>query len=192
MILSDKGIQKYMENKQLIIEPFHESQLQPASVDLRLDRHFLVIDEYSVTNLSLNEPARYREMEKDVITIPPKTFILANTMETIILPAHLTAFVEGRSSIGRLGLFVQNAGWVDPGFQGTITLELYNANRVPITIEAGRRICQLVIGVLDQEATPYSGKYLGQLKATESRIYFDEELLVHSNSQRKDSFKIFD
>ncbi|MCZ6729704.1 MAG: dCTP deaminase, partial [SAR324 cluster bacterium] len=87
-----------------------------------------------------------------------------------------TAFVEGRSSIGRIGLFVENAGWVDPGFEGELTLELYNANRQPIRLQAGRRICQLVFARMDQPASvPYRGKYQGQRKPMGSRIYQDSE-----------------
>ena len=82
--------------------------------------------------------------------IPPHGFVLGTTLEWIKLPNNITAFVEGRSSIGRLGLFIQNAGWVDPGFEGNITLELYNANQVPIELSSGRRICQLVFAELDQ------------------------------------------
>ncbi len=73
-------------------------------------------------------------IEKDEIVIPPHSFLLATTVEFIRLPANVTAFVEGRSSIGRMGLFIQNAGWVDPGFEGTITLELFNANRLPLRL----------------------------------------------------------
>ena len=85
--------------------------------------------------------------------------------------------VEGRSSLGRLGLFIQNAGWVDPGFHGEITLELFNANRCAIKLQAGRRIGQLVFARMDQAArNPYRGKYQGQRGATGSRVFLDEEL----------------
>ena len=88
----------------------------------------------------------------------PGQFVLATTMEYFELPDDLTAFVEGRSSLGRMGLFIQNAGWVDPGFKGEITLELYNANRCAIELKAGRRIGQLVFAKMDSAAlNPYSG-----------------------------------
>jgi dCTP deaminase len=97
-------------------------------------------------------------------------------MEYVKLPDDLTSFVEGRSSIGRMGLFIQNAGWVDPGFEGQITLELYNANSLPIRLEAGRRICQLVFCKMDQVAeNPYRGKYQGQRGTTGSRVFKDSE-----------------
>lgn len=85
--------------------------------------------------------------------------------------------VEGRSSLGRLGLFIQNAGWVDPGFHGEITLELFNANRCAIRLQAGRRIGQLVFARMDRAAqNPYRGKYQGQRGTTGSRVFLDEEL----------------
>ena len=102
--------------------------------------------------------------------------MLATTMEYVTLPDNLTAFVEGRSSLGRMGLFIQNAGWVDPGFRGEITLELFNANRCAIELRAGRRVGQLVLAEMDAPALhPYSGKYQGQTGATGSRVYLDPE-----------------
>jgi len=118
----------------------------------------------------------YVEIRKERIVIPPHTFLLAVTREFIRLPAHITAFVEGRSSIGRIGLFIQNAGWVDPGFEGRITLELYNANRLPIRLESGRRICQIVFARMDAPASrPYSGKYQHQAEAVGSRVFQERD-----------------
>lgn len=187
MILSDKTIRKYLDEGALRIDPLEDDQIkdspyrmgvqiQPASVDLRLGMHFLKLNENDIACIDLEQPASYVSIERDEIILPPKSFILATTMEYIKLPDHLTAFVEGRSSIGRMGLFIQNAGWVDPGFEGEITLELYNANQLPIRLKAGRRICQLVLAQMDQAAQfPYRGKYQGQRNATGSRIYKDRE-----------------
>ncbi|MCD1160126.1 dCTP deaminase [Peribacillus frigoritolerans] len=191
MILSNKTILKKIKEQELIIEPLKQSQLQPASIDLRIGNHFLTIDEYSTPLISLDKPAAYKEIYKDHIIIPPQAFIIGTTIEVIKLPNNMSAFVEGRSSIGRLGLFIQNAGWVDPGFEGHITLELYNANRVPIELKAGRRICQLVLAALDQETTPYIGKYYGQNKANESQVYLDEES-EDLSFKREWKFKEFD
>lgn len=191
MILTGKTILEKLENRQLNIEPIAKSQVQPASVDLRLGTHFLMVNEHITPLILLDKPTEYREVNQDVIIIPPHSFILGTTLEYINLPNNITAFVEGRSSIGRLGLFIQNAGWVDPGFQGHITLELYNANSVPIQLKAGRRICQLVLASLDKEATPYLGKYCGQHKTTESRIYLDEEA-SSLKAGIKQKFKQFD
>lgn len=174
MILSGKTIHSKVKDGRLVISPFEPNNIQPASIDLRINNHFLDLDIHQSTNLSLERPAEYRDIYvDDYIIIPPQSFILATTMEYIELPTTLTAFVEGRSSIGRLGLFIQNAGWIDPGFKGHITLELFNANRLPIELTVGRRVCQLVFAKVDQEAHQYDGKYIGQQKATSSRIYQD-------------------
>ncbi len=163
-----------LESKELSITPLTDEQIQPASVDMRLGQHYLKVNEHKTGLISLDEAINYEEIEAEEIVIPPHSFLLATTQEYIKLPNHVTAFVEGRSSIGRIGLFIQNAGWVDPGFEGQITLELYNANRLPIKLNAGRRICQLVFALMDQEAqTPYEGKYQGQINAVGSRVYQD-------------------
>ena len=108
--------------------------------------------------------------------LEPSKFVLASTQEKISVPNHLAAFVAGRSSVGRLGLQIQNAGFVDSGFQGQITLELYNQSEKPILLKAGVRICQLVFFQLDETTEqPYSGKYQGQEGATGSRLYKDFE-----------------
>ena len=118
----------------------------------------------------------YKTIQTDTYLLLPGQFVLATTMEYFRLPEDLTAFVEGRSSLGRMGLFIQNAGWVDPGFQGEITLELFNANRCAIELKAGRRVGQLVFAEMDAPAMhPYNGKYQGQTGATGSRVYLDTE-----------------
>ncbi len=176
MILSDNTIKTLRDEKELIIEPFNEEQLQPASVDLRIGNSFLKINENLTEIMTLNDKLEYISLEKEEIVIPPHSFLLATTREHIELPENLTAFVEGRSSIGRMGLFIQNAGWVDPGFGGHITLELYNANRLPIKLVSGRRICQLVFARMDKTAdSPYNGKYMYQKNAVGSRVYQDFE-----------------
>jgi len=97
--------------------------------------------------------------------------------------------VEGRSSIGRIGLFIQNAGWIDPGFEGRITLELYNASSLPIKLQAGKRICQLVFCTMDQKAeNPYQGKYQGQKVTVGSRVYQDKDR-VHVDIEKDKSTK---
>lgn len=177
MILSDKTLEKMITSKELIIYPISDNSIQPASIDCHLGKHFLTIEDQEMTNINLDEPIKYREIESDNITMPAHSFLLATTEEYIELPSDITAFVEGRSSVGRMGLFIQNAGWVDPGFKGKITLELYNANSLPIKLQSGRRICQLVFCKMDQAAqNPYNGKYQGQEKSIGSRIYQDDEV----------------
>lgn len=178
MILSSQTILKKLEKDELAVEPFNQANLQPASVDLSLGSHFMTLNEYSTGKLSMGERASYRDIyigDQETIIIPPHTFMLATTKEWIKLSNHVTGFVEGRSSVGRMGLFVQNAGWVDPGFEGRITLELFNSNRFPIELIEGRRICQLVFAETDQPTKPYQGKYTKQSSTTASFIYMDEE-----------------
>jgi deoxycytidine triphosphate deaminase len=112
----------------------------------------------------------------DQVVIPPRSFVLATTDEWVSLPPTLLGRVDGRSSLGRLGLFVENAGFIDPGFRGTITLEFFNASRLPVTVTVGQRICQMSLETLSSPCTrPYGdpsrqSKYQGQSGATMSRI----------------------
>ena len=176
MILSDATLRKKILAKEIVVDPISPDSIQPASVDLRLGKHYLVIEQNKMEILTLDSQIHYREIEGESITIPPHTFLLATTLEYVELPPNIVGFVEGRSSIGRLGLFIQNAGWVDPGFKGRITLELYNANSLPIKLQSGRRICQMVFAFMDKAAEkPYSGKYQGQQKSVGSLVYKDKD-----------------
>ena len=176
MIISDRTIKEHLKNNKLVISPCKDYQIQPASIDLRLGNSFLKLDENMMEIMTLKDEISYVKYNTEEIIIPPNSFLLATTMEYVELPEDITAFVEGRSSIGRMGLFIQNAGWVDPGFKGKITLELYNANRLPIKLFSSRRICQLVLAKLDRKAeNPYQGKYINQKEAVGSRIYEDFE-----------------
>ncbi|RNA69960.1 dCTP deaminase [Alteribacter keqinensis] len=177
MILSDSGIKQYMQQGLLSITPITEEQIQPASVDLTLGTSFRKMNEHQVELISLNRPVQEVSFETERVIMPPQSFLLAATEQSIELPDCLSAFVEGRSSIGRMGLFIQNAGWVDPGFKGEITLELFNANKVPIELTSGRRICQLVFAEMDRPSEkPYKGKYQHQTGAVGSMIYKDMEV----------------
>ncbi len=176
MILTDRTIREMLDRGELGIDPLDPVQIGPASVDLRLGNTFL-IPRATKGIYSMSEPIDYERTNGDEFIVPAHGFVLATTREVVRLPSYLTAFVEGRSSVGRLGLFIQNAGWVDPGFEGAITLELFNANHAPMRIEAGRRICQLVIAQADRPVeNPYSGKYQGQRETTGSRAYLDVEV----------------
>ena len=170
MILSDRTLFKMLEAGTLSITPLDKEQVQPASVDIRLGNTFSIVEDLSTGVITLKDEVRYKTINTDTYILLPGQFVLATTMEYVSLPDNLTAFVEGRSSLGRLGLFIQNAGWVDPGFQGEITLELFNANRCAIELKAGRRVGQLVFAEMDDTALkPYNGKYQGQKGATGSR-----------------------
>lgn len=174
MIISDKTIQRMLAEGSLRIDPMEDGQIQPASVDIRLGRTFSVVEDSPSGIITLDNEIHYKMIESDTYILLPGQFVLATTMEYIALPNDLTAFVEGRSSLGRMGLFIQNSGWVDPGFEGEITLELYNANRCAIELKAGRRVGQLVFAKMDDvAANPYRGKYQGQRGATGSRVFLD-------------------
>lgn len=186
MVLSDGTLKALIESGELVIDPIDEHSIQCSSIDCRLGSHFLDIEAKGMEIITLDSKINYREFEAETIIIPPRSFLLATTKEYIKLPDNITAFVEGRSSIGRLGLFIENAGWVDAGFEGRITLELYNANSLPIKLQAGRRICQLVFVKMDQAAeNPYRGKYQGQKKTIGSRIYEDQEVVDRRMSNDK-------
>lgn len=177
MILSDKTLMKMLEEKTLVVEPIEKEQIQPASIDIRLGNTFSIVEDTSTGIINLENEIKYKTITTDSYILLPNQFVLATTMEYFDLPDNLTAFVEGRSSLGRMGLFIQNAGWVDPGFKGEITLELYNANRCAIELKAGRRVGQLVFAKMDDTAlNPYNGKYQGQKGATGSRVFMDKEV----------------
>lgn len=177
MILSDKTIIRMLENNTLSISPLQKEQIQPASVDVRLGDTFSIVEDLSAGIITLENEIKYKTIKTDTYILLPGQCVLATTMEYFDLPDNLTAFVEGRSSLGRMGLFIQNAGWVDPGFKGEITLELFNANRCAIELKAGRRVGQLVFAKMDDIAlNPYSGKYQGQKGVTGSRVFMDIEV----------------
>lgn len=177
MILSDKTILQMLQTKELTITPLAPGQVQPASVDIRLGSTFSIVEDSPTGVITMDKEIQYKTIQSDTYTLLPNQFVLATTMEYFELPDNLTAFVEGRSSLGRMGLFIQNAGWVDPGFRGEITLELYNANRCAIELRAGRRVGQLVFAEMDEAAlNPYHGKYQGQRGATGSRVFLDTEI----------------
>ncbi len=177
MILSDKTLTKMLAEGTLVAEPIEKEQIQPASIDIRLGNTFSIVRDSSSGIITLENKIEYETIETDTYVLLPGQFVLATTMEYFELPDNLTAFVEGRSSLGRMGLFIQNAGWVDPGFKGEITLELFNANRCAIELKAGRRVGQLVFAEMDDTAmNPYNGKYQGQKGATGSRVFMDNEI----------------
>ena len=160
----------------LKITPLEQEQIQPASVDIRLGNTFGIVEDSPRGIITMENKIPYKTIESDSYVLLPNQFVLATTMEYISLPDTLTAFVEGRSSLGRMGLFIQNAGWVDPGFEGEITLELYNANRCAIELKCGRRVGQLVFAKMDAPALhPYNGKYQGQKGATGSKVFLDAD-----------------
>jgi len=180
-VLSDRTIRRLVESGRLVVEPWDDAHVQPASVDLRLGDSFRVFHNHRVTAIDLRDPPRNLTeevvVEPDVpFAIHPGEFALGRTLETVEIPDDVVARIEGKSSLGRLGLIVHaTAGFVDPGFRGSLTLEITNLTRVPIKLYAGLAIAQLSFMALDQAAErPYGSAelgshYQGQVAATESR-----------------------
>ena len=140
MILSDRNIFDELNYKRLRVIPcLEEGDIQPCSIDLHLGNELKTIDGKTIDILH------------DTYKIKPKEFILGCTLEYVEMPKHLCGQVDGKSSIGRLGIFIENAGFIDPNFRGNITLEIYNASDKEFELESGISICQLVLFALTSE-----------------------------------------
>ena len=152
----------------------YEGAINPASINLRLGDTFKRIKQ-DQPYIKLGEAIEYEDVEviDGHVLIFPGEFMLATTKEWIRVPITAAAFVQGRSSIGRAALTVQNAGFVDPGFEGHITLELKNDGPVPIVLYSGYPVTQLVYMEAKDASKGYDGKYFGQVEATGSRMYLD-------------------
>jgi len=180
-VLSDGTIRRLVDEGRITITPWDPGMVQPASVDLRLGNSFLVFHNFRVPAIDLAEPpSNLTEQvvldEGGSFVIHPGEFVLGRTEEYVELPDDVVARIEGKSSLGRLGLIVHaTAGFVDPGFRGTLTLEITNLTRVPIVLWPGKPIAQLSFMALDAPAErPYGhpdlgSHYQGQVEATESR-----------------------
>jgi dCTP deaminase len=180
-VLSDGTIRRLVADGRIVIDPWQPERVQPASVDLLLGNSFRVFHNHRVTAIDLRDPPTNLTEEvvledDDPFAIHPGEFVLGRTQEYVELPEDVVARIEGKSSLGRLGLIVHaTAGFVDPGFRGTLTLEITNLTRVPIKLYAGLPIAQLSFMALDAPAErPYGSPelgshYQGQVAATESR-----------------------
>ena len=190
-ILSDKTIKEYLEEGKIVIDPLKdEQQIQPSSVDMRLGdefKVFKVIRKPYIDPKDEEDIADYMESstvpEGEAFIIHPNEFALATTQEYVKVPDDLVARVEGRSSMGRLGVTMHvTAGYVDPGFEGRITLEISNIGAMPVALYPGQRVCQLVFETMTTPAElPYghpkrNSKYMKQLKPESSRVKLDYEL----------------
>ena len=185
MVLSDRSIREEIDAGRIIIDPLGENAIQPASVDVHLDSGFFVFRNSRLPYIDIRKGAEELtervEITDDVpFILHPGEFVLGSTLENIGLPNDLVARVEGKSSLGRLGLLIHStAGYVDPGFKGHLTLELSNVANLPITLYFGMKIGQLSYVRLTSEAEfPYGSpelgsKYQGQTDATASRIHQD-------------------
>ncbi len=191
MILSDRDIKKAIESGRVKIESNQTelfSHIHASSMDLRLGNVFKVYEHSKYAVLDPKNPKTFAQNMR-IITIPdgepfivqPGEFILGVTQEKITVPDDLVVRVEGRSSLGRLGIIVHStAGFVDPGFIGTITLEISNLNRLPVALYPGMRVCQLAFEMMSSPAeTPYNlkphSKYQNQVLPEESRLSIDPE-----------------
>ena len=184
MILSDRSIREAIAAGRLNIEPFDPRLIQPSSIDVRLDSKFLVFRNTKRAYIDVKQPA---EDLMEMIEVPPEEpmflhpheFVLGNTVERVQIPDDLVARLEGRSSLGRLGVVIHStAGFIDPGYAGHITLEISNLANLPIALYPGMRIGQLSFVRMTTPADqPYgperSSKYQGQALPTASRLYLD-------------------
>jgi dCTP deaminase len=180
-VLSDGTIRRLVDEGRIRIEPWDPGLVQPASVDLLLGGSFRVFHNHRTAAIDLREPPQnltelIEVSDDEAFVIHPGEFVLGVTREWVSLPDDVVARIEGKSSIGRLGLIVHaTAGFVDPGFAGTLTLEITNLTRVPIKLWPGLPIAQLSFMALDRAAErPYGhpelgSHYHGQVEATESR-----------------------
>jgi dCTP deaminase len=183
MVLSDRTIRRLLDEGRIGIEPYEESLLQPSSVDVRVDRLFRVFrnSRYPFIDVKqeMEELTELVEVDSDEpFILHPGEFVLGSTLERITLPDDLVARLEGKSSLGRLGLLIHStAGFIDPGWDGHVTLELSNVANLPITIYYGMKIGQLSFVQLTEPAEhPYGSgelgsKYQGQVGPTPSRYW---------------------
>ncbi|GAA3802301.1 MULTISPECIES: dCTP deaminase [Amycolatopsis] len=185
MLLSDRDLRKELEAGRLGIDPFDPAMLQPSSIDVRLDRFFRVFNNSQYTHIDpkLQQDELTSLVEKDgedAFVLHPGEFVLASTFELVTLPDDLAGRLEGKSSLGRLGLLTHStAGFIDPGFTGHITLELSNVANLPITLWPGMKIGQLCLFRLTSPAeNPYGSaavgsRYQGQRGPTPSRAHLN-------------------
>jgi dCTP deaminase len=183
VILSDVSIRKELADGRIIIDPLDDRDVQPSSVDLRVDRYFRVFRNDTTPYIDPKEPQEdlTELVEVDGETpfiLHPGEFVLGSTLERITLPDDLVARLDGKSSLGRLGLLIHStAGFIDPGWDGHVTLELSNVANLPITIYYGMKIGQLsFVQLSEPAATPYGSdrlgsKYQGQRGPTPSRYW---------------------
>src|SRR5437773_8351239 len=193
MVLSDRTIARLLAEGRIEIDPCDDSLLQPSSVDVRVDRYFRVFHNNRYPYIDVREEqedlTELVEVEEGTpFVLHPGEFVLGSTLERVRLPDDLVARLEGKSSLGRLGLLIHStAGYVDPGWDGYLTLELSNVANLPITIYSGMKIGQISFFRLTSAAeTPYGSKdrgskYQGQRGPTASRFF--EEFTAEGSKQ---------
>ncbi|MCK6211306.1 dCTP deaminase [Georgenia sp. EYE_87] len=185
MLLSDRDIRAQLDSGRVRLDPYEPEMIQPASLDVRLDRYFRLFDNhrYPVIDPSQDQPELTRLVDAgqdDPLVLHPGEFVLGATYEQVTLPDDIAARLEGKSSLGRLGLLTHStAGFIDPGFTGHVTLELSNTATMPIMLWPGMKIGQLCFFQLSSAAEhPYGSgakgsRYQGQRGPTASRSYLN-------------------
>ena len=185
MILSDRTIKESIASGRIVIDPFDESYVQPSSIDLRVDRFFRVFENHRYPYINPKESQEdltvlVEVSDDEPFILHPGEFVLGSTLERVRLGEDLVARLEGKSSLGRIGLLIHStAGFVDPGFDGYLTLELSNVANLPIAIYPGMKIGQISFYQLTTAADhPYGSeragsKYQGQRGPTPSRVHQD-------------------
>jgi dCTP deaminase len=183
VVLSDRTIRRLLGEGRIEIDPLDESLIQPSSVDVRVDRYFRVFHNNRYPFIDVKQPqdelTELVEVQGDQpFVLHPGEFVLGSTLERVRLPDDLVARLEGKSSLGRLGLLIHStAGFIDPGWNGHVTLELSNVANLPITIYHGMKIGQLsFVQLTEPAAVPYGAgelgsKYQGQRGPTPSRYW---------------------
>jgi dCTP deaminase len=185
MLLSDRDIRAELASGRVKVEPFEEKMVQPSSVDVRLDRFFRVFENHKYESIdpSIEQSELTREIavgSDDFFILHPGEFVLASTYEVITLPDDIAGRLEGKSSLGRLGLLTHStAGFIDPGFSGHITLELSNVANLPVKLFPGMKIGQLCLIKLSSPAEHpygsalYGSRYQGQRGPTASKSWLN-------------------
>jgi dCTP deaminase len=185
VLLSDRDIKAEISAGRVKVEPFDGAMIQPSSVDVRLDRFFRVFEnhKYSVIDPSIEQSELTREVAVEAneeFILHPGEFVLASTYEVITLPDDIAGRLEGKSSLGRLGLLTHStAGFIDPGFSGHITLELSNVANLPVKLFPGMKIGQLCLIKLSSPAENpygsalYGSRYQGQRGPTASKSWLN-------------------
>ncbi len=185
MILSDRDLLTEIKSGRLSLTPFNKSHVQPASIDLLLDYEFKVFKNFIKPYLDLKEPVSdYMQTVKikkdEPLIVHPREFVLGTSIEYVKIPNNLLARLEGKSSLGRLGLIVHaTAGFIDPGFEGQITYEITNLSNIPLAIYGGIKVAQMSVHTLSSSVlTPYgakslNSKYLKQKGPTPSKMHLN-------------------
>jgi dCTP deaminase len=182
VVLSDRTIARLIDEGRIEIDPYDAALLQPSSLDVRVDRYFRVFRNNRYPHIDVKREqedlTEQVEIDDEPFILHPGEFVLGSTLERVRLPDDLVARLEGKSSLGRLGLLIHStAGFIDPGFDGHVTLELSNVANLPITIYHGMKIGQLSFMQLSEPtSTPYGSdslgsKYQGQRGPTPSRYW---------------------